>query len=114
MSPKTERMGRTRKEFENMAKMNEYLGEAYHTLEEISADEQKRLEYEAREKALKDYNTQMQSAKNRGIKQGREQFSRLIASLARQNRMDDIIRVTEDEEYQEKLLMELEGDASEI
>lgn len=97
-----------------MAKMNEYLGEAYHTLEEISADEQKRLEYEAREKALKDYNTQMLSAKNRGIKQGKEQFRRLIASLARQNRMDDIIRVTEDEEYQEKLLKEFEGDASEM
>ena len=33
----------------------------------MSADEKKRLEYEAREKALRDYNTQMYSAEKRGI-----------------------------------------------
>ena len=55
-----------------MAKENEYLGEAYNTLVKISADEQKRLEYEAREKALKDYNTQMSSALKRGEKIGEE------------------------------------------
>lgn len=102
--------GRTRKEFEDMAKMNEYLGEAYHTLEEISADEQKRLEYEAREKALKDYNTQMQSAENRGLERGtaigKEQMSRLFALLAKQNRIEDIIRAATDFDYQEKLLEE--------
>ena len=42
--------GKDRKEFERMAKTNEYLDEAYHTLVNLSADEQKRLEYEAREK----------------------------------------------------------------
>ena len=47
-----------------MAKENEYLDEAYNTLVKISADEQKRLEYEAREKALKDYEIQIQQKKN--------------------------------------------------
>lgn len=49
--------GKNREEFERMAKTNEYLDEAYQTLLDLSTDEQKRLEYEAREKALKDYNT---------------------------------------------------------
>ena len=55
-----------------MAKENEYLNEAYDTLKRISADEQKRMEYEAREKALKDYNSQMGSALRRGEKLGEE------------------------------------------
>lgn len=62
--------GKTRKEFEDMAKTDEYLNEAYQTLLTLSADESKRLEYEAREKALKDYNTQMYSAEKRGEKRG--------------------------------------------
>lgn len=64
--------GKNREEFEAMAKTNEYLNEAYHTLLHLSEDEEKRLEYEAREKALKDYNTQMGSAERRGIEKGIE------------------------------------------
>lgn len=55
-----------------MAKTNEYLDEAYNTLLNLSADEQKRLEYEVREKALKDYNSQIGSAEKRGLKAGEE------------------------------------------
>ena len=55
-----------------MAKTNEYLDEAYNTLLQLSADDKKRLEYEAREKALKDYNTQIKSAEKRGLKAGEE------------------------------------------
>lgn len=36
-------------------------------LEQMSADERKRLEYEAREKAIRDYNTQMYSVRKQGI-----------------------------------------------
>ena len=61
--------GKTKKEFEDMAKTNEYIGEAYNALLELSADEKRRLEYEAREKALKDYNSQMESAFKRGEEQ---------------------------------------------
>ena len=63
---------KNKEEFQNMAKTNEYFDEAYNTLLNLSADEQKRLEYEAREKALKDYNTQISSAEKRGIKAGEE------------------------------------------
>ena len=45
-----------REDFEMLAKKNNYLKEAYKQLEIISQDEQKRLEYTARQKALYDYN----------------------------------------------------------
>lgn len=51
-----------------MAKNDEYIDEAYQTLLKLSADEKKRLEYEAREKALHDFNSQISSA----IKHGEE------------------------------------------
>lgn len=55
-----------------MAKQNEYMEEAVNTLFELSADDKKRLEYEAREKAIRDYNTQMKSAEQRGKELGME------------------------------------------
>ena len=55
-----------------MAKANEYLNEAYNTLKTMSADEKKRLEYEARDKALRDYNSQISSAERRGEERGEE------------------------------------------
>ena len=69
--------GKSREEFEDMAKANEYLDEAYKTLIKLSADDQKRLEYEAREKALRDYNSQMENAEKRGIKIGEERGIKL-------------------------------------
>lgn len=50
-----------------MAEKDPYMQEAYDMLEQMSADERKRLEYEAREKAIRDYNTQMYSARKQGI-----------------------------------------------
>ena len=65
--------GKCRKEFEDMAKEDEYLDEAFRTLVHVSADEEKRLEYEARQKAIRDYNTQIGWAKRLGMETGREQ-----------------------------------------
>ena len=56
-------------EFEMLANQNSYLKTAYKTLEEISADKQKRLEYDARQKALYDYNTMMIESYERGAAQ---------------------------------------------
>lgn len=64
--------GKSREEFERVAKANEYLNEAYNTLKTMSADEKKRLEYEARDKALRDYNSQISSAERRGEERGEE------------------------------------------
>ncbi len=65
--------GKNREEFRDMAKTDEYIEEAYKELEKLSADDRARLEYEARERAIRDYNSQMNSALKRGLEQGIEQ-----------------------------------------
>ena len=55
-----------------MAEKDPYIEKGYEELERMSADEKKRLEYEAREKALRDYNSQMSSARRRGEAIGKE------------------------------------------
>ena len=56
-----------------MAETDKYIQEAFGELEKLSADERKRLEYEAREKAMRDYNCLMDSAKELGLEQGLQQ-----------------------------------------
>ena len=56
-----------------MAKEDTYIDEAYEMLKHMSADEKKRLEYEAREKAIRDYNSQMLELKEVGRKEGRKE-----------------------------------------
>lgn len=46
----------------------------------MSADEKKRLEYEAREKAIRDYNSQIQSAEEKGEKRGEQRGERRKAA----------------------------------
>lgn len=55
-----------------MAKKSAYLGEAYEALQKLSADDLKRLEYEAREKALKDHNSFLSSARKSGERIGKK------------------------------------------
>ena len=64
--------GKTRKDFEEMAKKNSELEEAYDVLDKLSADEKKRLEYETRQRAIRDYNIGMLTAERRGIEAGRK------------------------------------------
>lgn len=77
-----------------MAKTSVYLGEAYEALQKLSADDRRRIEYEAREKALKDYNTQMSSSENRGIRIGKKegiQLARKVFRLHSQDRTNEEI-----------------------
>lgn len=69
--------GKRQEEFEDMAKKDEYIEEAYDELKKLSMDEQKRLEYEWREKAIRDYNSQMKSAERRGEKRGEKRGNTL-------------------------------------
>ncbi len=59
-----------KEEFEMLADRNEYLEAAYSHLQVISQDENKRMEYEARQKAIRDYNEGMLESHERGLKQG--------------------------------------------
>ena len=49
-----------------VAARNPYIQSAYEQLQVISQDKQKRLEYEAREKAIRDYNQMMREAETKG------------------------------------------------
>ena len=61
-----------KEDFEKMAGEDTYINEAYEALQKLSADERKRLEYEARQKAIRDYNSQMKSSLEKGIQIGEE------------------------------------------
>ena len=116
--------GKTRKDFEEMAKKNSELEEAYDVLDKLSADEKKRLEYETRQRAIRDYNIGMLTAERRGIEAGRKigitegrtegraegesRINRLNVELSKRGRTEDILKAAVDKEYQEKLLKEFE------
>ena len=53
-----------------MAEKNSNLQEAYNELDRLSADKKKRLEYEARQKAIRDKNILLKTGENRGIEKG--------------------------------------------
>lgn len=74
--------GKNRKEFEDMAEKDEYIKEAYEDLKKLSLDEQKRLEYEVRQKAIRDHNSQMKSAERRGIEIGEKRGEKRGKQLA--------------------------------
>ena len=106
--------GKTRKDFEEMAKKNSELEEAYDVLDKLSADEKKRLEYETRQRAIRDYNIGMLTAERRGIEAGRKigmeegenRINQLILELSKLGRTEDIVKVAADKKYQRKLLEE--------
>lgn len=72
--------GKNKEEFQAMAGQDQYIDEAYRELLKLSADEQKKLEYELRQRAVRDYNTQMGSA----LTQGREEGMRYGLEQGRQ------------------------------
>lgn len=99
--------GKKKEDFEEMAKTDQYMAEAFSELEKLSADERKRLEYEAREKAVHDYNSLMggelrrglergiKEGKKQGLEQGIEQGRRALVIHMLENGMspEDIMRV---------------------
>lgn len=93
-----------------MAEEDTYINEAYEVLQKLSADERKRLEYEVRQKAILDYNSQMSSSREEGRKEGiligEDRDSHLNELLLNDNRIDDLKRAGSDAKYREKLYKE--------
>ena len=104
--------GKSRKELEDMAGTSEYIEEAYRELERMSADERARLEYEARQKAIRDHDAIMSSAwetgmekglqegMEKGLQEGREQgmkqgMQQGLQQGIRQERQDIVFRMLE-------------------
>ena len=55
-----------------MAKKDEYIEEAYNELKKLSHDEQMRMEYELRQKAIRDHNMMMKTVRKHGYESGYE------------------------------------------
>lgn len=55
-----------------LAEQDKYIDKAYRRLEEMSADEQKRWEYEMRQKAIRDQRHMLASGRREGEKIGEE------------------------------------------
>mgnify|MGYP006883351660 FL=1 len=105
-----------------LAEKDPYIGSAYQQLQLISQDKQKRLEYETREKAIRDHNQLLLEAEQRGIQLGKQEgiqlgkqegmeleakrINRLNALLLQQKRYDDLERSVNDVNYQQQLLKE--------
>lgn len=53
-----------------LAEKDKYIDKAYRRLEEMSADEQKRWEYEMRQKAIRDQRHLMASGRREGLREG--------------------------------------------
>ena len=62
-----------KEEFDMLAEKNPYISRAYQQLQLISQDKEKRLEYEAREKAIWDHNQLILEAEQRGEQRGEQQ-----------------------------------------
>ena len=94
-----------KEEFDMLAEKNPYIQSAYEQLQIISQDKQKRLEYEAREKAIRDYNQLMYEAHERGMQQGKEQG---IQQGIQQGIMNQILKKMKKNKTIEQIADELE------
>ena len=88
--------GKNRKNLKRMAEKNSNIQEAYNELDRLSADEKKRLEYEARQKAIRDKNILLKTGETRGIEKGTQAtLERLILSMLKEQLpLDKISSIT--------------------
>lgn len=84
--------GKSRKEFEDMAEKDEYIKEAYEDLKKLSLDGQKRLEYEVRQRAIRDHNSQLKSAERRGIEIGEERGEKRGIEIGTQSTLKRLVK----------------------
>lgn len=63
-------------EFETLASKNDYINSAYTSLQQLSLSGEKRYEYEARQKVIRDYNEGMYEARRSGIAEGFDRGTR--------------------------------------
>lgn len=111
-----------KEEFAMLAEKNMYIGSAYRHLQLISQDDEKRMEYEARTKAIRDYNQVMLEAEQRGETRGRaegevqgkiagreegiERVNKLNTLLINDKRYQDLERSVSDTSFQQQLMLE--------
>lgn len=91
------------------AEKSEYIKKAYEDLNRISADEEKRLEYEARERAIRDHQyfstvykeTGLREGRKEGLKIGRQEGLQAVVELLQEMGMEkEIVCVKIQERFQ--------------
>ena len=93
-----------KEEFDMLAQKDPYIKSAYEQLQVVSQDKEKRLEYEARQKAIWDYNQMVLEAEERGKERAEERINKLNAFLIQDGRFEDLKRSTTDGSYQKQLM----------
>ena len=68
---------------------SEYIKKAYEDLNRISADEEKRLEYEARERAIRDHQYFSTVYKETGLREGRKEGLKIGRQEGRQEGLQE-------------------------
>lgn len=93
-------------EIEMVAERNKYIKRAYEELQKISADEAMWRGYEAREKALRDYNTQVNAYRREGMEEGqiRAYIDAILDFLSETGKIPDNLRAVIEEEKNIQLL----------
>ena len=100
--------GKCREDFKKMAEKKEEFAEAYKELDRLSADEKKRLLYEARQKAIRDRDILITTGREQGREEERDRINQLNIQLAENNRIEDILKSATDIQYQQQLLKEFD------
>ena len=103
-----------KEDFEMLTSKNAYIESAYQQLQVISQNKEKRLEYEAREKAIRDHNQLMYEARMEGEKKGRKEgeiegesrVNKLNLLLLQNKRYDDLEHSAKDSDFQKQLMKE--------
>ena len=103
-----------KEDFEMLTSKNAYIEGAYQQLQVISQNKEKRLEYEAREKAIRDHNQLMYEARMEGEKKGRKEgeiegesrVNKLNLLLLQSKRYDDLEHSAKDSDFQKQLMKE--------
>ena len=103
-----------KEDFVMLAEKNPYIKSAYQQLQLISQDKEKRLEYEAREKTIRDHNQLLLEAEQRGKEKGEQQgreieairINKLNSLLIQHKRYNDLEYSTNNRDFQQKLLSE--------
>lgn len=84
-----------KEDFEMLAKMNRGINSAYQRLQVISQDDFMRMEYEARMKAVRDYNQGRLESREQGREEGREEGQKeMIESMLQSISIEEIARLT--------------------
>lgn len=91
-----------------MPEKDSYMEEAYEMLKHMSVDEKKRLEYEAREKAVRDYHSQMQGMREEDFAEGKKagemrKATNIITNMLRKGKSPEEIADLTGEELEEIL-----------